>query len=59
MKLPVFRPSIELLLMPAGLLGSIVALGAAGFEGGTSFTVCPSGWALFVAGFGASPLPKR
>ncbi|MCI41105.1 hypothetical protein A2U01_0062338, partial [Trifolium medium] len=59
MKLPVFRPSIELLLIPAGLLGSIALGAAAGFEGGASFTGWTSGWALVVAaGFGASPLPK-
>ncbi|RHN55588.1 hypothetical protein MtrunA17_Chr5g0419481 [Medicago truncatula] len=59
MKLPVFRPSIELLLMPAGLLGSIALGAAAGFEGGALFTGCTSGCAVVAAGFGASPLPKR
>lgn len=61
MKLPVFWPSVEWLLIPAGLLGSIVLGASAGFEGGTSFTACTSGWASLVAGFGAgaSPLPKR
>jgi len=59
MKLPVFRPSIELLLMPAGLLGSIALGAAAGFEGGASFTGWTSGCAVVAAGFGASPPPKR
>ena len=63
MKLPVFWPSVEWLLIPAALLGSIVLVGGDAFGGGTLFTACTSGWAgaLFVAGFGAgaSPLPKR
>lgn len=66
-------PSVEWLLIPAGLFGSIVLEGAAAFGGDSLFTAWTSGWASFVAGFGAgagagvgvgvgvgaSPLPKR